>query len=121
MLPSATEIVCALGLGDQLVGVTHECDYPAFVASLPRVTRTLIPHDITSLHIDALVQERLKEQRSRCYTLDEEALAALRPDLIVTQTLCNVCAVAEEDVRAAACTCLAGRACSTWSPRRWRR
>jgi len=107
LLPSATEIVCALGLGDQLVGVTHECDYPAFVADLPKVTRTLIPHDATSLQIDTLVQERLKEQRA-LYSLNEEALAALRPDLIVTQTLCNVCAVAEEDVRAAACT-LPGR------------
>jgi iron complex transport system substrate-binding protein len=103
LLPSATEIVCALGLEDQLVGVTHECDYPAFVTALPKVTRTLIPHDATSAGIDALVRERLQTQRA-LYTLDLPALEALRPDLIVTQALCDVCAVAEEEVRAAACT-----------------
>jgi iron complex transport system substrate-binding protein len=54
LLPSATEIVCELGLGNQLVGVTHECDYPRFVQELPKVTRTLIPHDASSKEIDAL-------------------------------------------------------------------
>ncbi|MCI0465287.1 MAG: cobalamin-binding protein [Gemmataceae bacterium] len=101
--PSATEIVCALGLGDQLVGLTHECDWPAFVLDLPKVTRTLIPHDATSRRIDELVRERLRTQRA-LYTLDLPVLEALRPDLIVTQALCDVCAVAEEEVRAAACT-----------------
>ena len=70
LLPSATEIVCALGLESSLVGVTHECDYPAAVARLPKVTRTLIPHDAASAEIDALVRERLKTQprstRSTC-------------------------------------------------------
>jgi iron complex transport system substrate-binding protein len=107
LLPSATEIVCALGLRDQLVGVTHECDFPASVLELPKVTRTLIPHDAASAQIDALVRERLQTQRA-LYTLDMPALEKLRPDLIVTQALCNVCAVAEEEVRAAACT-LPGR------------
>ncbi|OWK41263.1 cobalamin-binding protein [Fimbriiglobus ruber] len=107
LLPSATEIVCALGLGDQLVGVTHECDYPDFVRKLPTVTRTLIPHDATSLEIDALVRERLKSQRA-LYTLDLPVLERLRPDLIVTQALCDVCAVAEAEVTAAACS-LPGR------------
>lgn len=102
LLPSATEIVCALGLRDFLVGVTHECDFPPDVARLPAVTRTLIPHDATSGEIDRLVRERLTHQRA-LYTLDEPALAALAPDLIVTQALCDVCAVAEEEVRAAAC------------------
>ncbi len=102
LLPSATEIICALGLEAELVGVTHECDYPSQVTRLPKVTRTLIPHDATSAEIDALVRERLKTQRA-LYTLDMETLERLRPDLIVTQALCDVCAVAEEEVREAAC------------------
>jgi iron complex transport system substrate-binding protein len=102
LLPSATEIVCALGLESALVGVTHECDYPSFVRGLPHVTRTLIPHDASSAEIDALVRERLKTDRA-LYTLDMDALEGLRPDLIVTQALCEVCAVAEDEVRAAAC------------------
>jgi iron complex transport system substrate-binding protein len=107
LLPSATEIVCQLGLGDDLVGVTHECDYPRFVQSLPKVTRTLIPHDATSFEIDGLVRERLKSQKA-LYSLDMPILEQLRPDLLVTQALCDVCAVAEEEVTAAACS-LPGR------------
>jgi iron complex transport system substrate-binding protein len=107
LLPSATEIVCELGLGEDLVGVTHECDHPPPVQSLPRVTRTLIPHDAGSREIDALVRERLKTQRA-LYTLDMPVLERLRPDLIVTQALCDVCAVAEAEVTAAACS-LPGR------------
>ncbi|MCS7080949.1 MAG: cobalamin-binding protein [Chloracidobacterium sp.] len=102
LLPSATEIICALGLESQLVGVTHECDYPSFVRDLPKVTHTLIPTDATSLEIDGLVRERLQTNRA-LYTLDLPTLEALRPDLIVTQALCDVCAVAEEEVKAAAC------------------
>jgi iron complex transport system substrate-binding protein len=102
LLPSATEIICELGLGDQLVGVTHECDYPPFVLDLPKVTRTLIPHDASSSEIDALVRQRLKMQRA-LYTLDMPTLERLRPGLIVTQALCDVCAVAEAEVTAAAC------------------
>ncbi len=107
LLPSATEIVCALGLEEELVGVTHECDYPAWVRRLPKVTRTLIPEDATSGDIDTLVRERLQTDRA-LYTLDLPVLEALRPDLLVTQALCDVCAVAEEEVNAAACT-LPGR------------
>jgi iron complex transport system substrate-binding protein len=103
LLPSATEIVASLGLGEQLVGVTHECDYPPSVSKLPKVTRTLIPHDATSCIIDSLVRERLQTQKA-LYTLDMPTLDKLRPDLIVTQALCDVCAVAEDEVRAAACT-----------------
>ncbi len=102
LLPSATETICALGLEDRLVGVTHECDDPPSVRRLPRVTRTLIPADAPSGEIDRLVRERLRTNRA-LYTLDLPALEALRPDLIVTQALCDVCAVAEEEVRAAAC------------------
>jgi len=103
LLPSATEIICALGLEDQLVGVTHECDFPETVPRLPKVTRTLIPAGAASGEIDRLVRERLRTDRA-LYTLDLPVLEALRPDLIVTQALCDVCAVAEEEVRAAACT-----------------
>ena len=107
LLPSATEIVCELGLGDELVGVTHECDYPPLVRKLPKATRTLIPHDAASREIDALVRERLKSQRA-LYSLDMPVLERLRPELIVTQALCDVCAVAESEVTAAACS-LPGR------------
>lgn len=102
LLPSATEIIAALGLEDRLVGVTHECDFPPSVRALPKVTRTLIPTDATSGQIDELVRERMKTDRA-LYTLDLPTLEALAPDVIVTQTLCGVCAVAEEEVRAAAC------------------
>jgi iron complex transport system substrate-binding protein len=102
LLPSATEIVCGLGLGDRLVAVTHECDYPPFVRELPKATRTLVPKDAPSGGIDRLVRERLQGQRA-LYSLDLPALEALRPDLIVTQALCDVCAVAEQEVQDAAC------------------
>ncbi len=102
LLPSATEIICSLGLDDQLVGVTHECDFPRSVLGLPKVTKTLIPTDASSAEIDRLVRDRLGAQ-SALYTLDMEALQRLRPDLIVTQALCDVCAVAEDEVRNAAC------------------
>jgi iron complex transport system substrate-binding protein len=97
LLPSTTEIVCALGLGDELVGVTHECDHPPFVRGLPKVTRTLIPHDAPSCQIDALVREQLTTERA-LYHLDRDTLARVAPDLIVTQALCDVCAVAEVEV-----------------------
>ena len=100
LLPSATEIVCALGLGDQLVGVTHECDYPLSVQRLPRVTRTLIPVDATSSEIDRLVSEQLKTKKA-LYQLDLRLLKELRPDVIVSQSLCDVCAVAPNEVQAA--------------------
>ncbi|MDA0835311.1 MAG: cobalamin-binding protein [Planctomycetota bacterium] len=102
LLPSATEIICALGLEEELVGVTHECDFPAFVRGLPKVTRTLIPTNASSAEIDRLVREQLRTSRA-LYSLDLPTLEMLQPDLIVTQALCDVCAVAEEEVRAAAC------------------
>ena len=100
LLPSATEIVCALGLEDCLVGVTHECDYPPSVQRLPKVTRTLIPTDATSSEIDRLVSERFKDVRA-LYSLDVQGLKDVRPDVIVTQSLCEVCAVAPNEVQAA--------------------
>jgi iron complex transport system substrate-binding protein len=100
LLPSATEIVCALGLEDQLVGVTHECDYPPPVRFLPQVTRTLIPAGVTSSEIDRLVGERLQTTRA-LYRLDLPTLQDLRPDMLVTQSLCDVCAVSPNEVQAA--------------------
>ena len=102
LLPSATEIICELGLRDQLVGVTHECDWPKSVMSLPKVTNTLIPTNATSAEIDALVRDRMGQQ-SALYTLDMGMLEKLQPELIITQALCDVCAVAEEEVKSAAC------------------
>lgn len=101
LLPAATEIACALELGEQLVGVSHECDYPNEVQRLPKVTRSLIPGSAASADIDALVRERLAEGGA-LYALDLPLLERLRPDLILTQALCDVCAVAEEEVRQAA-------------------
>ena len=101
LLPSATEIICSLGLENQLVGVSHECDYPASVQALPKVTHTLIPADASSGDIDRQVRERLQHDKA-LYTLNREVLEELQPDLIVTQALCDVCAVAESEVEAVA-------------------
>lgn len=103
LLPSATEIICQLGLETQLVGVSHECDYPPSVRDLPKVTRTLIPTTATSREIDSLVRERLETERA-LYSLELPTLTELEPDLIVTQSLCDVCAVAESEIRDAACS-----------------
>jgi iron complex transport system substrate-binding protein len=101
LLPSATEIIGALGLEDQLVGVTHECDFPESARRLPKVTRTLIPTGAASGAIDRLVRERLRTEKA-LYSLDLPVLEELRPDLIITQALCDVCAIAEPEIRAAA-------------------
>ncbi len=91
----------ALGLGDRVVAVTHECDYPPAVRELPRITRDVLPAGLTSAQIDAAVKERTLRGES-IYELDDDALQALEPDLIVTQALCTVCAVSYDDVRALA-------------------
>jgi len=101
LVPSATEILFALGLSEEVVAVTHECDYPPRARELPKVTRDALPHDLTAGQIDAAVRART-DQGESIYELDAEALHALRPDLIVTQALCAVCAVSFEDVRAIA-------------------
>jgi len=98
LLPSLTELVCALGRGDDLVGVTHECDYPAGVEKLPHLTRSRLPTAATSAEINALVSQ----QAGSLYELDEDLLAELVPDLILTQEQCDVCAVNELTVRRAA-------------------
>ncbi len=101
LLPSATEIVCALGAEDRLVGITHECDFPPSVASLPKVTRSNIPAHFSSAQIDAAVCASLDSSGS-LYELDLAALENLQPDLIVTQRLCDVCAVPFDRVQGAA-------------------
>ncbi len=101
LVPSATEMLFALGLGADLIAVTHECDYPPAARELPRVTRDLLPAGLSSAEIDAAVKERTLAGES-IYALDEELLRDLRPDLIVTQALCTVCAVSINDVRALA-------------------
>ncbi len=98
LVPSATEMLFALGLGDELVGVTHECDYPADALELPKVTRDRLPAGLSSAEIDAAVKQRTLAGES-IYELDTEALHELGPDLIVTQALCSVCAVSYDDVR----------------------
>lgn len=98
LLPSATEIVFALGLGDELVGVTHECDWPPEAAALPAVTRSTHDlGDVASREIDRLVGEAI-HGGSSLYELDDDALEALEPDLILTQELCEVCAVGYREV-----------------------
>ncbi|MEA2177483.1 MAG: iron complex transport system substrate-binding protein [Solirubrobacteraceae bacterium] len=98
LVPHATELLFALGLGDQVVAVTHECDYPEAAQELPTVTRDLLPSGLSSGEIDAAVRERTARGES-IYELDEEELRDAEPDLIVTQALCMVCAVSVEDVR----------------------
>ena len=97
LVPSATEMLFALGLGGDVVGVTHECDYPPAAAELPHLTRTVLPGGLSAGEIDAAVKEVVGEGRA-LYTLDEKRLAELAPDLIVTQAVCEVCAVSYEDV-----------------------
>ncbi len=102
LLPSATEIVCALGLEDSLVGVTHECDYPPTVVGKPVLTASRISHQtMTSAEIDHAVRSQLDGHGS-IYDLNEELLRELRPELVITQELCEVCAVSYKTVRQAA-------------------
>jgi len=102
LLPSATEIICQVGLGEYIVGVSHECDYPSFVKELPNVTESLIPKDASSLEIDVAVRKQLSTEKA-IYHLDMEVLKELKPDFIITQSLCEVCAVAEDEVLDAVC------------------
>jgi len=101
LLPSATEIVYALGLEDDLVGVTHECNWPPAALTKTRVSRTLLPADATPAEIDALVSAANVEGGPPTEELDEVVLRDLAPDLILTQDLCAVCAVPAGEVDAA--------------------
>jgi iron complex transport system substrate-binding protein len=97
LVPHATELLFSLGLGPEVVGVTHECDFPPEAAALPRVTADVLPSGLSAAEIDAAVRERTLEGEA-IYQLDRDALAKLDPDLIVTQALCPVCAVSYEEV-----------------------
>ena len=101
LVPSATEMLFALGLGESVVGVTHECDYPPAARELPHLTATVLPDGLSAGEIDAAVKAVVGEGKA-LYSLDEERLAELAPDLIVTQAICDVCAVSFEDVVAVA-------------------
>jgi iron complex transport system substrate-binding protein len=101
LVPSATEMLFALGLGSDLIAVTHECDYPPPARELPKVTRDVLPPGLNAAEIDAAVKQRTLTGES-IYELDAAALNDLRPDLIVTQALCSVCAVSYDDVRSIA-------------------
>jgi len=101
LVPSSTEMLFALGLGASVVAVTHECDYPPGASELDHLTRSVIADGLSAAEIDAAVRERTSEGEA-LYELDEPLLAELEPDLIVTQAVCEVCAVSYDDVVAAA-------------------
>jgi iron complex transport system substrate-binding protein len=103
LVPSATETLFAVGLGDQVVAVTHECDWPPEASSLPHLTRTVIPPGLGPAEIDRVVRDTVGAGRP-LYELDAARLADLAPDLIVTQAVCEVCAVSYDDVVAVAAT-----------------
>ena len=97
LLPSATEIICQLGLENHLVGVSHECDYPPSVKKLPKLTSSSVDHSASSREIHRSVTELLKNAVS-VYDLDLELLQSLKPDYLITQDLCDVCAVSFDQV-----------------------
>ena len=101
LVPSSTEMLFELGLGDSIVAVTHECDHPPAAADLPHLTRSVIPEGLSAAEIDAAVREHVGRGEA-LYELDEAALAEQDPELIVTQAVCAVCAVSFDDVRAVA-------------------
>jgi iron complex transport system substrate-binding protein len=103
LVPHATELLFALGLGDDVVGVTHECDYPPAARDIQPVTYDVLAPGLSAAEIDAAVRERTADGDS-IYELDDELLRELEPDLIVTQALCHVCAVSHDEVQALALT-----------------
>ena len=100
LLPSATEIISRLGLEKNLVGVSHECDFPESVVLLPKLTSSSINTELSSFNIHKSVMEVMKRAVS-VYDLDLELLTSLKPDFIITQDLCDVCAVSFEQVEQA--------------------
>jgi iron complex transport system substrate-binding protein len=99
LLPSATEIAFSLGLGDQVVAVSHECDYPPEATNRPVLTKSAIHH---KTHQSIAVDREVEERGGDIYEIDEKLLGKLQPDLILTQELCNVCAVSYTKVKEAA-------------------
>ena len=102
LLPSATELVCAVGAQTELVGISHECDFPKDLAELPALTSTRLGAPTSSSGIHAEVQGLVRDVLS-IYSVEEAALSAARPDVIITQDLCDVCAVSRTDVDKALC------------------
>lgn len=102
-LPSATEIVAALGMGHRLVGVSHECDYPQAVKHLPKITWTNLSHDLSSYEIEEVVTSAM-ESGALLYDIDVKLLESLEPTIILTQRLCDVCAVSYDRMQEAVST-----------------
>src|SRR5262245_61422573 len=100
LLPSATELVCAVGAADHLVGISHECDYPESIRNRPILTQSRIDTGGSSRAIDTAVRTVIRDALS-LYTVAEDKLAELAPDVVITQDLCEVCAVSLDDVRSA--------------------
>ena len=100
LLPAATEIVCALGLSDHLVGISHECDFPETIRDLPVCSSSKVHTETASIEIDRAVKQMLSQALS-IYDLDQELISSLKPDVIITQTQCDVCAVSFADVELA--------------------
>ena len=101
LLPSATEIVCALGLADRLVGISHSCDYPPSIANLPRLSRPRVSLEgLSSGEIDAAIRAAMRDYGS-VYEIDVAGIRELQPDLVLTQGICDVCAVPQSQVTAA--------------------
>ena len=97
LLPSATEILFALGLGDEVCGITHECDFPAEARAKRVVVHSKLPHDLSPMEIDRVVSEYVRRGES-LYAVDADALREIAPDIIVTQDLCHVCAASPDDL-----------------------
>ena len=114
LLPGSTEIICALGCGERLVGRSHECDYPPGVGDLPACTAPKFDPDGTSYQIDQRVKAILQEAVS-VYRVDAGLLDRLEPDWLVTQSQCEVCAVSLEEVEKAACQLVRSRPATTLS------
>ena len=104
LLPSATEIIYAVGAGPYVVGTTHECDYPPEALNLPDCTANLLPPGLSASEIDTAVAATLKEDEHSIYRLNSQLVTSLNPSVIVTQKLCAVCAVPETTVQSLACT-----------------
>src|ERR1700743_2676559 len=100
LLPAATEIVCALGLEKNLVGRSHECDYPQSVKQLPICSEANFPDGLSSVEIDKKVKEILADALS-VYTIKRDVIKTLSPDVVITQAQCEVCAVSLQDVEVA--------------------
>jgi iron complex transport system substrate-binding protein len=100
LLPSATEILVALGFADRIVGISHDCDYPAEICDRPRVTASVLPEDLPSGEIHRSVQASASHGQT-LYSIDAQRLSELEPDLVITQEQCSVCAVGRDDVELA--------------------